>query len=299
MTIDLLKYLRAQGHEVVVYAKQIPKAYTYDGFDVERAVYLRRDISQTFDVLLTHAEIRTSVISNANMLPYVAIVHNVAGATLRSLERQAPTLTIANSEYTRDHIPSNAKHHALGVHVIRPPVLLDPVDNGPHDRIGIVNLSIDKGGDVLKYVAEKNPSIPFLAVQGGHGLQVESLPSNVEVIPQTPDMASQYARMRALIFPTRSETYGKVAAEATQFGVPLIVSDIPALHEVCGNAAIYLDPHDYEEWNYAVRSMMKDNIHAKWSRLSSARGEQLRGQSLEDLARFERLLLEAAELRER
>ena len=297
MTIDLLKYLRARGHEITVYAKQVPKAYTYDGFDIERSVYLRRDIAENYDVLITHAEIRTSVMSHVRTLPYVSIVHNVSGPTIRSLDRQPPTLTIANSDYTESFIPIAAKEHALGVHVVRPPVVIEPLD-GPHDRIGIVNFSIEKGGDVLKYVAERNPEIDFLAVTGGHGLQVDqySLPRNVEVQPQTPDMRPLYARMRALMFPTRSETYGKVAAEATQFGIPLIVSDIPALHEVCKDAGIYLESHRYAEWSEEVKRIATDEkYYRRWSKLSSERGRQLREQSARDMREFEDLVIRASE----
>lgn len=297
MTIDLLKYLRARGHEITVYAKQIPKAYTYDGFDIERSVYLRRDIAENYDVLITHAEIRTSIMSHVRMLPYVALVHNVAPPTIRSLDRQPPTLTIVNSEYTKSHVPIAAREHRLGPHIIQPPVLIEPLD-GPRDKIGIVNFSIEKGGDVLKYVAERNPDINFLAVVGGHGVQVDphSLPSNVEIQYQTPDMAPVYARMRALMFPTRSETYGKVAAEATQFGIPLIVSDIPALHEVCGDAAIYLDSHRYEQWSQKVRLLAThDTYHDRWSKLSAQRGLYLRGKTYLDMRKFEDLVIRASE----
>jgi glycosyltransferase involved in cell wall biosynthesis len=297
MTIDLLKYLRARGHTITIYAKQIPEAYDYDGFHIERAVYLRRDVAEDYDLLITHSEIRTSIMSHVRMLPYVSLVHNIAGPTIRSLDRQPPTLTIANSEYTRDHIPMAAKEHDLGVHIIHPPVLMEDM-KGPRDKIGIVNFSIEKGGDVLKYVAESNPDISFLAVVGGHGVQVDihSFPSNIEVQWQTPDMRPVYARMRGLMFPTRSETYGKVAAEATQFGIPLVVSDIPPLHEVCGDAAMYLDPHRYEGWSQKVRLLAKhDAYQERWSALSRERGIYLREQSHRDMKYFEDLLMQAAE----
>lgn len=296
VTIDMLKYLRDQGHEVTIYCKQIPKAYEYEGFSLERSVYLRPDIAAQYDVFVTHPEIRTSIMSNVRALPYVAIVHNVAGSTLRSLERQPPVLTIANSAFTQSHIPIVAREHELGVHVIHPPTLMEGMD-GPRDKIGIVNFSIEKGGDILKYVAEKNPDIPFIAVMGGHGVQIDvaSLP-NVELIQQTSDMRPVYARMRGLMFPTRSETYGKVAAEATQFGIPLLMADVPSLHEVCGDSALYLDTDDYGAWDKAVRTIAtQDSQYERWAALSRERGKVLREQSLSDLARWEDLLIQASE----
>lgn len=296
MTIELLKYLRARGHEITVYAKQIPKSYEYEGFKVERSVYIRRDTARDYDVFLTHAEIRVSVMSLVRALPYVSIIHNVAGPTLRSLERQPPTLTIVNSKYTETHVPTVAREHGLGVHVITPPTIIEPLD-GPRDRYGIVNMSIEKGGDVFRYVAERNPTLKFLGVTGGHGVQVDNYPRNVERQSQTNDMRPVYARMKALLFPTRSETYGMVAGEAMQFGIPVIGSDIAAVREVCGDGALLLDPDNYELWSDAVRDLERPDHYKKMSIASAERGKVLRARSLSDMERFESLVIDASKIR--
>lgn len=53
------------------------------------------------------------------------------------------------------------------------------------------------------------------------------------------------------------EGFGIPVLEAMTVGVPFIASDIPIFHEVAGDAAIFVDPHDVETAVHAVR-MLED-----------------------------------------
>lgn len=53
-----------------------------------------------------------------------------------------------------------------------------------------------------------------------------------------------YKNAIAFIFPSLYEGFGIPPLEAMALGCPTIVSNIPALKEVCGEAAIYIDPYD-------------------------------------------------------
>jgi glycosyltransferase involved in cell wall biosynthesis len=50
----------------------------------------------------------------------------------------------------------------------------------------------------------------------------------------------------AFVFPSRSEGFGLPPLEAMRLGAPTIVSRIPALAEICGDAALAVDPDDAE-----------------------------------------------------
>jgi glycosyltransferase involved in cell wall biosynthesis len=41
-------------------------------------------------------------------------------------------------------------------------------------------------------------------------------------------------------------------------GCPVIVSDLPVMHEVAGDAAVYVDPGDPEAIADAIRSLLRD-----------------------------------------
>lgn len=51
-------------------------------------------------------------------------------------------------------------------------------------------------------------------------------------------------RPAPLIFPSLYEGFGIPPLEAFAQGCPVLASNIPAVHEVCGPAALYFAPHD-------------------------------------------------------
>jgi glycosyltransferase involved in cell wall biosynthesis len=71
-------------------------------------------------------------------------------------------------------------------------------------------------------------------------------------------LTSYYRNAMCLMFPSLYESSGLPPIEAMACGCPAIVSDIPALRERCGDAAIYCDPHDVESITAAVERIMDD-----------------------------------------
>lgn len=57
-------------------------------------------------------------------------------------------------------------------------------------------------------------------------------------------VAGLLRKARALIFPSLYEGFGIPPLEAFAQGCPVLASNIPAVHEVCGPAALYFAPHD-------------------------------------------------------
>jgi glycosyltransferase involved in cell wall biosynthesis len=109
----------------------------------------------------------------------------------------------------------------------------------------------------MKYVyacARKNPELVF-AISGGaaksfnkSGLE-EELPPNVFHLGylEDADLAYLYKRCRALVFPSFYEGFGIPPIEAIRCGCKnVIVSDLPVLREVLGDAANYIDPNDFD-----------------------------------------------------
>jgi glycosyltransferase involved in cell wall biosynthesis len=68
----------------------------------------------------------------------------------------------------------------------------------------------------------------------------------VEVVPR-PDahrLAELYAGAIALVHPARLEGFGMTPLEAMRAGTPVLAARAAAVEEVCGEAAIYVDPDD-------------------------------------------------------
>lgn len=64
---------------------------------------------------------------------------------------------------------------------------------------------------------------------------------------QEEDLPGVYRMSTATIFPSFYEGFGLPAIEAMSAGSPLAVSRIASLPEVCGEAAVYFDPHHPED----------------------------------------------------
>ncbi len=82
--------------------------------------------------------------------------------------------------------------------------------------------------------------------------------ANVIELPGLSDtaVAALLQGARALLFPTLAEGYGLPPIEAAAQHTPLIVSDLPVLHEVLGNSAVYLDPLDRYSWMETIRRLV-------------------------------------------
>jgi glycosyltransferase involved in cell wall biosynthesis len=83
----------------------------------------------------------------------------------------------------------------------------------------------------------------------------------IEFLGQIDDLdqlGACYQEAACFMFPSRYESSGLPPAEAMAWGCPVIASDIPALRERCGDAALYCDPDDPTSIVTAIESMMDD-----------------------------------------
>ena len=82
MTADLLEHLVGAGHTVHVYAEHIRTSYERNGVFIRNAGHIHMNRANTYDVFLTHPEVRTMVWHDVQRLPYAGIVHNTNIGTM-------------------------------------------------------------------------------------------------------------------------------------------------------------------------------------------------------------------------
>ena len=64
------------------------------------------------------------------------------------------------------------------------------------------------------------------------------------VHPTDEQLCLAYNSADAFVFPSLQEGFGIPLVEAMRCGTPVVASDIPVFREVCGDAALFFDPHD-------------------------------------------------------
>jgi glycosyltransferase involved in cell wall biosynthesis len=71
-------------------------------------------------------------------------------------------------------------------------------------------------------------------------------------------LAELYARSSMLAFPSLDEGFGIPVLEAMAWGLPVVASNSSSLPEICGEAALLVDPADTEALGAALRSLSED-----------------------------------------
>lgn len=222
--------------------------------------------------------------------------------TMIRLAARAARRIITASETSRADIVS-----VLGVspeRVIRIPLAGSaPAGSAPADvtsarrldtqLLAVGNRMPHKGFEtLLEALARIDPERrPFLVVTGSHGddplaPMVERLRLGDHVDLRGwlsgDELEQLYAESTALVFPTRFEGFGLPPLEAMSRGCPVIVSDLPVMHEVAGDAAVYADPADPDAIARAIRFVL--DSPAERERMSRAGLARAAGYSWEKTA---------------
>lgn len=255
MAHNLNKFLISQGHSVRVLLRQAannnpPRIYEHEGMMVFPPTTKPDPLYMTSDVIFTHLDYTREAILGAKRWgkKCVHFVHN--STPYGSIQEHPWVSVVYNSQWIKNEINYPNKSF----------VLLPPCDYRYYtvkrgDYITLINLDANKGGYVLKKIAEKLPDYKFLAVRGSYSSdtdgQITSQPKNVRVVDNTPDILKIYKKTRVLIMPSLYESWGRTATEAMCSGIPVVVTATKGLVENCDYAGLYV--HDREDINQWVR----------------------------------------------
>lgn len=270
-----LRHMVERGHEVHVRTTFAPLGYDVDGVQVLG----RWDKSVIgYDAVVSHhgGDPGVHVACEAEGRPHVLMIHGASEGVAGS------PLTVWNSESSRDGRD--------GI-VVRPHVDCDEYRATPGDRITLINLSSEKGGELFDLISTAMPRRRFLAVRGAYGRQRRMRQPNVETIPTTSDMADDvYGRTRILLMPSSIETWGRTGIEAMCSGIPVIAHPTPGLVESLGDAGIFVDRTDLRGWMDAIEALDDPDTYAAASAAAERRAQQVCEITTSDLDRFAELM---------
>lgn len=113
------------------------------------------------------------------------------------------------------------------------------------------------------------PAAPSLVLCGRLGWKAESVAEEIARAQQEgwlrhfgylddAQVAALYRGADLVVLASIYEGFGLPAVEAMKLGAPLLLSDIPVLREVAGEAASYVPAGDVEAWSAALRALLDD-----------------------------------------
>lgn len=189
------------------------------------------------------------------------------------------TEIVTVSEFSKAELIRNLSLQAARVHVVRPGT--DHMARLSADEAILTRYGLQPDGFVLvvgTLAAHKNLAslnvlaealvargIPF-AITGAAGGAAFSakgpicLPASALYLGRVTDaqLKALYENAACFIMPSLYEGFGLPAVEAMICGCPVVASDIPALRETCGNAALFCNPRAPENIAQVTLALLDD-----------------------------------------
>ncbi len=104
-------------------------------------------------------------------------------------------------------------------------------------------------------------SMPIVLLAGKGAAKELGFPDSTVELAELPEeeMPLFYGAAEALLLPSRYEGFGLPALEAMAAGCPVVASNVSALPEVTGEAALLVPPEDPQAWAEAVLRLLRDD----------------------------------------
>jgi len=111
-----------------------------------------------------------------------------------------------------------------------------------------------------------DPGLRLVIVGGAHGAVFAAQPQGLggeRIVHAGPlddrRLKGLYQHATALVFPSLYEGYGFPPLEAMSCGCPVIATDAASVPEVCGDAALYIDPRSVSGMAAAMRRLLDES----------------------------------------
>jgi glycosyltransferase involved in cell wall biosynthesis len=121
--------------------------------------------------------------------------------------------------------------------------------------------------EVFARFRRMHPDVRLVRVGGVLTREQQQLAQRLDVIDslvqlpflERPQLAALYRRASVVVLPSEREGFGLPVVEAMACGTPVIASDIPALREVGGTAAMYAPCGDVDSWADALTRLRRED----------------------------------------
>jgi hypothetical protein len=298
---NILSHLAEQGHEVTAYVTAAPRGAVETEYEGVRLVPVRSAMHgvsklRAFQpqVTFTHHDNAVVALQMRRQIRsrIIFLTHNDMKITETPL-RMSPDFVVWNTDWVREslvkRLPAAGKLQSMVMH---PPLICRNhyTPSGLGDAITLVNHNAHKGAHVLFGLAEMMPERRFIAVEGGHGVQV-SVPKHLENIehwPQNPHMRPVWAASRIVLMPSVYESYGLVSVEAGCSGIPVIAHPTPGLQEALGGGGFFADRDNIQAYADTIEFLDDPMMYDHASSMAKANSEMKNEESIRALEELTR-----------
>ena len=249
--------------------------YIYEGIKVIKEDKDYLDHYHDADVIVTHLGKTGHAINSCRKTgkPLIFISHNCN--RYGAVEAHRNIGVIYNAEWTIDKLPYSNDHTICHPMCHYP----DLPENDDGQYVTLINCNENKGGHILKKLAQRK--VKCLGVTG-YGNQIKG---DYPLLKQDPDIYNILRQSKVIIMPSKSESWGRVGAEAMTMGIPVIATDTPGIRECMGDAAWYVN-RDVNSYHDAINKVRGD-VALKYMRAKMrARIDLLREQGKDDINNF-------------
>lgn len=185
----------------------------------------------------------------------------------------AADLIIAVSDFTAAQVEHHLNVPASRIRVIHHGVLPRPSDSDiPREKVILCVGALQKRKNQIALVRAFRAAPPdwTLVLAGSEGYEAQALLRAVADSPahrrihvtgyiSDAEIAQCYAKASIFAFPSLDEGFGMPALEAMAAGIPVIAGNRGSLPEICGDAALLIDPARDEELAHAVSLLTTDD----------------------------------------
>ncbi|MFA7230614.1 MAG: glycosyltransferase family 1 protein [Victivallaceae bacterium] len=141
------------------------------------------------------------------------------------------------------------------------------------------------------YAKNKNiPDLVFVGPDRGNGARLEKMIEELKLAHKvkwlkfisSEELAGYYRSSALFLMPSSYEGFGIPVLEAMRYKLPVICSDIPVLHEVGGDYAVYAELEDVYAWSSLMLDFAQDGEKFKSSAVTAE--DELKKYSWRDCA---------------
>jgi len=155
--------------------------------------------------------------------------------------------------YCANHVKSVCEYECIEDYVLWPfnrYMGAEPLPPCPNGKVTLVNCNANKGGRFLGELAKQLPEVQFLGVHSGYKPQISCDAPNIEYRTGSIDLREVFKDTSLFIMPSEKEGLPTIALEALSLGIPVLMNNIPAAHEMGVISA------GYKQFATAIRAML-------------------------------------------